>query len=513
VSIGDRLRRLEAADDAFPVSQAPSGNRQAAGNSGRPRSGFRVETCVRFALIRGAQTADNRDMPGRILVVDDDESLRDSLQLVLSAEGFEVFCARDAEDALAQLERAAPEIVLCDLRMPGMDGLELLPQLVRRQGGATVVLMSAYGTEELALEAMKRGAYDYLAKPFQPSEVLLTIRKAQERERLRRANQLLRRDVQRHEGDRPIVAASPAMIELLEVMERAAAFKATVLLTGESGTGKEVLARAIHAQSPRRQEAFVAVNCGAIPENLLETELFGHAKGAFTGADRARRGLFVEAHGGTLFLDEIGELPTPLQVKLLRVLQEEEVRPVGESKSRPVDVRVLAATARDLSADVAAGRFREDLFYRLNVVQLQVPALRERRKDIPLLVDHFFAHFRDTLGKPLQAVSDEVLECLVSYAWPGNVRELENVIERAVILASGDRISLRDLPDNVVHPAVPAEGGSPDLSLKRARRAAETEIIRRALRATGGNRTHAARLLEISHRALLYKIKEYGIRD
>jgi two-component system response regulator AtoC len=452
-------------------------------------------------------------MSTRILIVDDDEALRDSLQLVLSSEGFEVVSARSGQEALELLASSAPEIVLCDLRMPGMDGMELLPELARRQPGATLILMSAYGTEELALEAMKRGAYDYLAKPFQPSEVLLAIRKAQERERLRRTNQLLRRDAQRSLGERPIVAASAPMIELLEVLERAAAFKATVLLTGESGTGKEILARAIHAQSPRRDEAFVAVNCGAIPETLLESELFGHARGAFTGADRARRGLFVEASGGTLFLDEIGELPTPLQVKLLRVLQEEEVLSVGESKPRSVDARVIAATSRDLEAEVATGRFRDDLFYRLNVIRLAVPALRDRREDIPLLVDHFFAHFRDTLGKPLHGIADEVLDRLVGYAWPGNIRELENVMERAVIVASGDRLGLRDLPDNVAHPVDPAAGEARDLSLRRVRRAAEAETIRRALRATEGNRTRAARLLEISHRALLYKIKDYEIRD
>ncbi len=451
-------------------------------------------------------------MAARILIVDDDDALRDSLQLVLASEDYQVVGARSGEQALELLSSAAPEIVLCDLRMPGMDGMQLLPELARRQPGATLILMSAYGTEELALEAIKLGAYDYLAKPFQPSEALLTIRKAQERERLRRTNKLLRRDVQRSVGDRPIVAASPVMIELLEVMERAAAFKATVLLTGESGTGKEVLARAIHAQSPRRDEAFVAINCGAIPETLLESELFGHARGAFTGADRPRRGLLVEASGGTLFLDEIGELPTPLQVKLLRVLQEEEVHPLGESKPRAVDVRVIAATARDLEDEVEAGRFRDDLFYRLNVVRLEVPPLRQRREDIPLLVDHFFAAFRDTLDKPLLGIADEALERLVAYSWPGNVRELENVIERAVILAAGDRLESSDLPDNLLRPTA-GSGEGRELSLRRVRRAAEAETIRRALRATGGNRTRAARLLEISHRALLYKIKDYAIRD
>jgi len=449
----------------------------------------------------------------RILIVDDDEGLRESLELVLASEGYEVSSAADADGALRAIEAAPVDVVLCDLRMPGQDGLELLPQLARRLPGATLLLMSAYGTADLAIEALKRGAYDYLAKPFQPAEAILAIRKARERERLRRANQLLQRDLSRAVGERPIVAASQPMIEVLELVERAAEYKTTVLLTGESGTGKEVLARAVHAQSPRRNEAFVAVNCAAIPENLLESELFGHAKGAFTGADRARRGLFVEADGGTLFLDEIGELPVPLQAKLLRVLQEEEVRPVGESKPRRVDVRVLAATARDLEREVAAGRFREDLFYRLNVLRILVPPLRERRADIPLLADHFLARFREALGKPVRTLTDEALEKLVAYRWPGNVRELENVIERAVILSAGPRLGPSDLPPNVAaHGTEPAgDEDEGDLSLRRARRAVEIELIRRALEATGGNRTHAARRLGISHRALLYKLKEYGL--
>jgi two-component system response regulator AtoC len=448
----------------------------------------------------------------RILIVDDDPGLRESLELVLAAEGYEVVGAQNADEALGQLAQGPVDVVLCDLRMPGMNGIELLPELVRRLPNATVIMMSAFGSADLAIEAMKRGAYDYLAKPFAPSEILLTIRKARERERLRRSNQLLRREVQR--GERPIVAASESMIRVLEVVERAAEFKATVLLTGESGTGKEVLARAIHAQSGRRQEAFVAVNCGAIPEMLLESELFGHSRGAFTGANRARRGLFVEADGGTLFLDEIGELPVPLQVKLLRVLQEEEVRPLGESKSLQVDIRVIAATSRQLEEEVAAGRFREDLFYRLNVLRIPVPPLRERREDISVLVDHLVGRARETLGKPIRSVADDALARLLAYPWPGNVRELENVIERAVILAESDRITLRDLPENVVSPELrPGMLGAGDLSLRRARKALEADLIERALRATGGNRTHAAKLLEISHRALLYKIKEYSIRS
>ncbi len=453
-------------------------------------------------------------MPDRILIVDDDEALRESLELILASEGYAVTTASDGDKALVRVDEVPIDIVLCDVRMPGLDGFELLPQIARKLPGVPIVMMSAYGSEDLAIEAMKLGAYDYVAKPFQPSEVLLTLRKAMERERLRRANEHLQRDVERAIGERPIVAASAAMIDLLELVERTAAFKTTALLTGESGTGKEVLARAIHSQSPRRAEPFIAVNCGAIPEPLLESELFGHAKGAFTGANRARRGLFPEADGGSLFLDEIAELPQALQVKLLRVLQEEEVRPVGESKSVSIDVRVIAATSRDLDTEIAEGRFREDLFYRLNVMHLQIPALRERREDIPLLCDHFLAHFRDSLGKRVRSIADDALDRLIHYDWPGNVRELQNVIERSVILADTDRIRLEDLPSNIVEaPSGGDAAGSRFFAMKPARRRFEIDLIRRALKETDGNRTHAAKLLEISHRALLYKLKEYGIRD
>ncbi len=455
-------------------------------------------------------------MAERILIVDDDDSLRESLELVLAAEGYEVSAAANGAEALEIALSVCPEIVLCDLRMPGMDGLELLPELGQRLPEATLIMMSAYGSADLAVEAMQRGAYDYVAKPFNPSEVLLVLRKARERERLRRSHALLQRDLERRGAGEAVVAAAPAMREVLELTTRAAGYKATVLLTGESGTGKEVLARAVHSGSPRSEQAFVPINCGAIPENLLESELFGHSRGAFTGADRARRGLFVEADRGTIFLDEIGELPLPLQVKLLRVLQEEEVRPVGDSKARSVDVRVIAATARDLQADVAAGRFREDLFYRLNVVHIEVPPLRERPEDIPVLAGHFLTLMTGRLGRPDLRFSDEALQLLCAYHWPGNVRELENTVERAVILADGDEIDLSSLPKEL-HGAGSSEASAPsgpgDLSLKKARRDLEIELIRRALDRTGGNRTHAAKELGISHRALLYKLKDYELGD
>ena len=454
----------------------------------------------------------------RILVIDDDDAFRESLEMILSAEGYTVRSAHCGEAALAALDDAGADLVLCDLRMPGIDGFDLLPQISRRLPGVPIILMSAHGTEDLAVEAIQRGAYDYLAKPFQPSELRLTLRKAHEREQLRHRNELLQREMSRSLGDRAIVAASDGMINLLEMLDRTAGYKSTVLVTGESGTGKEVIARAIHSQSTRREAPFIAVNCGAIPENLLESELFGHAKGAFTGANRAHRGLFAEAHEGTLFLDEIAEMPTSLQVKLLRAIQEEEIRPVGDTKSTQIDVRVIAATARDLEKEIETGRFREDLFYRLNVVRLEVPPLRERREDIPLLVDHFLSRFREQLGKNVRSVADDALEQLVAYAWPGNVRELENLIERAVILSDGDTVEASALP--AVVGATPRPSSSDeafdaheDFCLKRARQAFEAKFIRRALVKTGGNRTHAAKLLEVSHRALLYKIKDYGIRD
>ncbi|MBW2424487.1 MAG: sigma-54-dependent Fis family transcriptional regulator [Deltaproteobacteria bacterium] len=453
----------------------------------------------------------------RILIADDVDTLREGLELILGAEGYTVLSAASAEEALSRLDEVPIDVVLCDIRMPGLDGFELIPQIARKRPGTPIILTSAHGTEDLAVEAIRRGAYDYLARPFQPAEIRLTLLKAHEREQLRRENALLQRDVTRSLGDRAIVAASDAMIQLLEMLERTAAYKSTVLVSGESGTGKEVIARAIHAQSPRREAPFVAINCGAIPENLLESELFGHAKGAFKGAARARRGLFAEADRGTLFLDEIAELSGALQVKLLRAIQEEEIRPVGESKPLPVDVRVIAATARDLASEMRKGHFREDLFDLLDVVHLEVPPLRERREDLPLLVDHFLGRFSQDLGKTIRRISDEAIDRLLQHPWPGNVRELENVIERATILSDGDTIeaaALLPLSRELAEPDQEEPTGmNQDFDLKRGRQTFEAQLIRRALRETGGNRTHAAKLLGISHRALLYKLKDYAIRD
>ena len=453
----------------------------------------------------------------RILIIDDEDGIRNSLSLILADEGYRVAAAENAEAALERANEASFDVVLCDVRMPGRSGLDLLPDLVAAQPDATILVMSAYGDVAQALEAVRRGAYDYIAKPFQTAELLLTIRKAEERERLRRENRRLERALLEGREERSLVAASDGMKAVLELVERAAEYKTTVLVTGESGVGKEVVARTLHQLSDRSARAFVAVNCGAIPETLIESELFGHARGAFTGADSEKPGLFREADGGTLFLDEIGELPPMIQVKLLRVLQEEEVQPVGEAKPVSVDVRILAATARDLEAEVATGGFRSDLFYRLNVMRIHIPPLRERPLDIPVLADQLLRSLSRRVGKPVDPLGPEVSEALRAYAWPGNVRELENTLERALILTRDREIRVDLLPLAPVvrlrptPEAATCAGEGEDLSIKRGARRMEQRLIRLALERTGGNRTKAARILEISPRALQYKIKEYEI--
>jgi two-component system, NtrC family, response regulator AtoC len=457
----------------------------------------------------------------RVLIVDDEQNLRHMLQTLLKREGYEPVGVPSVESALRELADRPYEVVITDLRMPGQNGMDLVDEIRRRQLGTTVVVMTAYGSRDIAIEAMKRGAYDYISKPFEADELVLLLRKAEEREGLFRENQSLHKQI-RAGGQEPetglgdLVARSQQMLDLFRTVRKIAEFKTTVLIGGESGTGKELIARAIHRLSPRAQAPFIAVNCGAIPDNLLESELFGHRKGAFTDANRDRKGLFEEASGGSLFLDEIGELPLGLQVKLLRVLQEGEIRRLGDSQDIRVDVRVVAATARDLSAEVSRGAFREDLFYRLNVFALHLPPLRERREDIPLLVEHFLARMNARMGLAIAGTSTEAMRLLVEYDWPGNVRELENCIERAIVLCEGTHIEVEALPERLRQaPAVIlTPTPSPDdcdLSIKRASRRSEEFLIRRALEKTRGNRTRAAELLEISHRALLYKIKEFGI--
>jgi two-component system response regulator AtoC len=451
----------------------------------------------------------------RILVVDDEENLRLVLRTLLRRAGYEVETASGGEEALEKVESFGPDVVLTDVRMPKMSGLDLLAALRAKSSPATVIVMSAYGSVDLALEAMKAGAYDYVAKPFKPDEILLTLRKAEERETLRRENKQLREEIRREHKFDEILAKSAPMMEIFRTITKIADYKTTVLVIGESGVGKELVARAIHRRSSRAAGPFVAINCGAIPENLLESELFGHKKGAFTDATSDRRGLFEEATGGTLFLDEIGELPLALQVKLLRVLQEETIRRLGDVKDMKIDVRIIAATHRDLQSEVKAGRFREDLYYRLNVLPLVIPPLRDRKEDVPLLIDHFLARNNVRLGTSISGLDAEARKALVDYAWPGNVRELENTIERAMVLADSELLHVQDLPERVREARDPVQMqlATGELSIKKTTRIIEEVLIRRALQKTKGNRTRAAEVLEISHRALLYKLKDYKITD
>jgi two-component system response regulator AtoC len=450
----------------------------------------------------------------RVLVVDDEENIRLVLRTLLKKHDYQVEAAESAETALEQLERFDPDFVLADVRMNGMTGLELCAELKARSSLATVILMSAYGSVDLAIEAMKVGAYDYISKPFKQDEVLLALTKAEERESLRRENRALKEAMRKEQTFHGILGKSEAIDKVFSTIDKVADYKTTILIQGESGTGKELVARALHSGSSRKNKPFIPLNCGAIPETLLESELFGHKRGAFTDAHADKKGLFAEADQGTLFLDEIGELPLTLQVKLLRVLQEGRIRPLGTARDQAVDVRVIAATVRDLRREVEESRFREDLYYRLNVLQINVPPLRDRRDDVMLLVEHFIERNNARLGTQIRDVDQRARKLLLNYPWPGNVRELENTIERAVVLTEGDVITVGDLPERMREPADPvaASLATGELSIKKTARFMEETLIRRALEKTGGNRTAAAKLVEISHRALLYKIKDYGIQ-
>jgi two-component system response regulator AtoC len=447
----------------------------------------------------------------RVLIIDDEPGLRQSLGLLLGDAGYDVAAEADGRRGLARGLAEPFDLILCDVRMPRLDGLGFLREYQAGGGTALVIMMSAYGGEDAALAAMQEGAYDYIPKPFRPDEVVLTLRKAEERERLRRTVAGLRAQLAHDPGERAFVATSPALQAALDVVARVAAHRTTVLITGESGVGKEVIARAIHRASPRADQAFVGVNCAAIPESLLESELFGHVRGAFTGASTDKAGLFEQADGGTLLLDEIGEMPVPLQAKLLRVLQENEIRRVGDQRSRRVDVRVLAATARDLAAEVRRGGFREDLFYRLHVVTIHVPPLRERREDIAPLARHFAARLGARLGRSV-AVAPGALAWLEGRPWPGNVRELENAIERAAILSSKGVLEAQDLYAGA-SPLPPTAPQREPTTLRAAVEGAERSMVLAALEAEHGNRRAAAARLGISLRTLFYKIDRYGLGE
>ncbi len=457
----------------------------------------------------------------RLLIIDDEDNMRHMLTMLLRKSGYRIDTAGNGLEALEKLSDGAPyDFILCDIKMPKMNGMEFLEAAGERLQGVTVIMMSAYGNIDTAVEAMKRGAYDYISKPFKSDEVLLALRKAEERERLKRENLRLKKRIRNIEDSYRfgnLIARSKSMQAAFQLAEKVAQYTTTVLITGESGTGKELVARGIHFSSDRSQCPLIPVNCGGVPDNLLESEFFGHKKGAFTGADKNRKGLFEEAEGGTIFLDEVGELPATLQVKLLRVLQESEVRPVGDSKTRIVDVRVIAATAKNLDVEVAEGRFRQDLYYRLNVLSIQLPPLRERREDIALLSQHFIGRFNELLRKEIKGITPEAMGLLLNHTWPGNVRELENVIERAMVLADGPMLSPESFPSELTGMAgdlePPVEPEFDGYSLKDAQKILEKRLITKALAKTGGNRTQATQLLGISHPSLLTKIKAYNISE
>jgi len=446
-----------------------------------------------------------------ILIVDDEKNYLVVLEALLSPEGYEIVTSEKAQEALRVIQEADVDLVLTDMKMPGMSGMELLEEAKKIKPEVPVIMMTAYGTIEMAVEAMKKHAYDYITKPFRNEELKLTIRKALDNYRLLKENRRLSEALTERYGYRNIVGKSKPMQKVYDLIAKVAQSKASVLITGPSGTGKELIAKAIHYESLRKDRPFISVNCGALAETLLESELFGHEKGAFTGAVTMKKGRFELADGGTLFLDEIGDMSPPLQVKLLRVLQEMEFERVGGTKTIKVDVRVLSASNRNLKDDVAGGVFREDLFYRLNVIHIEVPPLRERMEDVRLLVSHFIDKYGT--GRKIE-LSPQAWEALYTHSWPGNVRELENVIERAVVLNSEGLIDLKDLPaeftkakgDLDVDRFIP-----PEALLQGTLEEIEEKLIRRALKQSGNVQSHAAEQLGITKSLIQHKMKKYNI--
>jgi two-component system response regulator PilR (NtrC family) len=453
----------------------------------------------------------------QILIVDDERSMRDFLSILLRKKGHEVTLADSGEQALALLEDRGFDLILTDLRMGAVGGLEVLQAARAKDPGCQVILMTAFATAETAIEAMKQGALDYVTKPFKVESLLVQVDKALEVRRLERENLYLKQQLASRSRLESLIGRSPAMKRVFDMIVRVAPARTTVLVTGESGTGKELVARAIHTRSERAQGPFVPINCGAIPENLIESELFGHVRGAFTGAQSDKKGLFSAGHGGTVFLDEIGELPPSMQVKLLRVLQERRIKPVGSATEQEVDCRIVAATNRDLKAMVEKNDFREDLYYRLNVIELTIPPLRERREDLPLLIQHFLEKFGLEMAKKIRGVTREAMDLLLQYPYDGNVRELENIMERAVTLEIEDMITVESLPWQMHRGhdltrwagdlEIPEEGIRLDDIVEEL----ERNLITKALRRTHGVRKEAARVLGITFRSMRYRLEKYGI--
>ena len=468
-------------------------------------------------------------MHHNILIVDDEEHIRKIMSIMLGKHGYNCRMAASGEEALAALAKESFDAVLTDMKMPGLDGLELLSRIKEADPEQVVLMLTAHGTVDTSRRAFKAGAYEFLEKPFKEDEVLLVLEKALETGRLVSENRLLKKQIKERFDAAVFLGQSPAMKKVFDLIAKLAETRATVLITGESGTGKELAARSIHYNGPRREKPFVAVNCGAIPPNLMESEFFGHIKGAFTGADQAKKGLIAESDGGTLFLDEVAELPLEMQVKLLRVLQEEEVRRVGELTSRKVDLRVVAATNKDLREEVEAGRFREDLFYRLNVIALVMPPLRDRADDIPILADIFLKQTVKKNGLNQKKLSPAAMRLLVEQRWAGNVRALKNAIEQGAVMSEGETIGQDDFPftsavsgktppasaaapnSNAISVFIPDDIENLKTALKDVAEITEKIIIERVMKAHEGNKTHAAKALGFSRRALITKTQYYKL--
>lgn len=454
----------------------------------------------------------------KILVVDDERSMREFLGIMLAKEGYGVSQCPDGETALRQAGEDIFDLAIVDIRMPKMDGITVLERLREIAPETIVIMITAFASTDTAVRAMKTGAYDYITKPFKIDEIKLIIRNALERKDLEKENILLKRLVETKYSFDQIIGQSPKMLAIYELMEKVAPTKTNILITGESGTGKELVAKAIHFNSPRKEQAFVTLNCGAIPENLLESELFGHMKGAFTGAMYNKRGLFEVADGGSILLDEIGELPLSMQVKLLRVIQDKEFTRVGGTDPIKVDVRIISASNKDLEEAVREKKFREDLYYRLNVIQIKLPLLRERKEDIPLLTEHFFEKYIQELGKDIRKISPDAMKLLVNYDYPGNVRELQNVIERAIALETSNTLTVENLESYMDEQRgikridetffdIPVEG----IDLEKVVGDLERNLLIKALERAKGVKKKAAELLNINFRSIRYRLEKYGI--
>ncbi len=452
-------------------------------------------------------------MSGSILIADDESSIRESLSIVLEDEGYNCTTVKDGDEAIKAIDKASYDIIVTDLKMPNKNGLEVLDYSLKHSSDSLTIIITAHGTIETAIQALRKGAADYILKPLEFDEVLIRIKNLLEQKSLAQENKYLREQIDKEYNFNHIIGESPVMKKVYKMVERVSQATSNVLITGQSGTGKELVARAIHSNSNRSKKPFLAINCGAIPENLVESELFGHKKGAFTGANSDKDGVFVAAHGGSVFLDEIAEIPLNLQVNLLRVLQEREVKPVGSNKMISFDTRIIAATNKDLEAEVEKGNFRDDLYYRLNVVEIPLPPLEQRREDIPLLAHHFLQKYNKELKRSLKGITSDAMGAMMAYTWKGQVRELENVIERAVLLSDSEFLGIEDLPSTFRETSGSEAYQMDSDKLDEAIQVFEKHHIQSVLKRTDGNKSEAARLLGIDPSTLYRKMERLGVND